>query len=248
MRTIELGEGLYQFMFDPAEGGFEGLNFLALVEGGEALFLDTGYAHLMKGALAFVESLGARPVGAVISHYHDDHAGGIPLLGGVPTWGSERYAASLDRCFPECERAALAPKNLVRGAETVALGSHSIELFPLPGHSPDSLGAIVDGRVLYAADTLLLTNEGAPILPSVHARPVSLHAESLRKLRAYLDLCFVPGHGAPLTDRAARERDIENRLAYIEAIAATPGIGLEEAQKDCDPKFLGSVWHEENSR
>jgi glyoxylase-like metal-dependent hydrolase (beta-lactamase superfamily II) len=248
MKTLELGRDLYLFMFDPEAGGFEGLNFLALVEGGEALFLDTGYAHLMKSALDFVRGLGAVPTGAIVSHYHEDHAGGIPLLGGVPTWGSEKYAASLDRCFPQAERAALAPSRLVRGPETLVLGSHTVELFPLPGHSPDSLGAIVDGRVLYAADTLLLTNEGAPILPSVHARPISLHAESLRKLRSHLDLLFVPGHGAPLADRGDREADLANRLAYIEAIAASPGIGLEEAQRGCEPKFLGSVWHEENCR
>lgn len=248
MKTIELGDHLYLFMFDPAQGGIEGVNFLALVEGGEAFFLDTGYAHLMKPALAFVESLGARPVGAVISHYHDDHAAGVSLLGGVPTWGSEHYAASLDHCFAEEQRAALAPKHLVRGPETVTLGRHRVDLFPLPGHSPDSLGAVIDGRVLYAADTLLLTNEGAPLLPSVHARPISLHAESLRKLRSYLDLRFVPGHGAPIDERAARERDLENRLAYVEAIAAAPGISLEEAQQGCDPKFLGSAWHEENCR
>jgi glyoxylase-like metal-dependent hydrolase (beta-lactamase superfamily II) len=110
------------------------------------------------------------------------------------------------------------------------------------------MGAIIDDEILYAADTLLFTNEGAPILPSVHARPVSLHAESLRALKAYLDLVFVPGHGAPVTDRAARERDLGNRIAYIEAIAASPGIALDEAQKNCDPQFLGNSWHEENYR
>jgi len=248
MKTVKLASGLYLLMFDPAPGGFEGLNILALVEGRDAFFLDTGYAPSMEAAQGFLRGLGARAVGAAISHYHADHAGGLRLLGGIETWGSDEFAASLSPGWPAGERAALAPAHRVRGRELVAFAGHEIELFSLPGHTLDSLGAIVDGEILYAADTLLLTNGGAPILPSVHARPISLHADSLRALRPYLNLVFVPGHGAPLTDRAARARDLDNRLAYIEAIAAKPGLSLEEAQADCDPKFLGSAWHEENWR
>jgi glyoxylase-like metal-dependent hydrolase (beta-lactamase superfamily II) len=246
MKTIELAEDFYLFMFDPEEGGFEGLNVLALVEGKEALFFDTGYAPMMESALGFLKKLGARPAGAIVSHYHEDHAGGLSLLGAIDTWGSADCEATIALCFPAADRPGLEPTHRVSGHERVAFGRHAIELFPLPGHSPDSLGAVVDNAILYAADTLLFTNQGAPILPSVHARPVSLHAESLASLEAYLDLVFVPGHGAPVLDRAARARDLGNRIAYIEAIAARAGISLDEAQERCDPKFVGSAWHEEN--
>jgi len=246
MNAINLGEGLTLFMFDPPPGEFEGLNFLALVEAGKALFFDTGYEENMKTALAWLEARGVRPTGAVISHFHPDHADGLALLPGLETWGGAKYDETLERCFRSERRASLAPSHIVDGPEAIRFGGHRIELFSLPGHTIDSLCAIVDGRMLYAADTLLFTNEGEPVLPSVHARPVSLHAEAIRRLVQYIELPFIPGHGAPVMEKAARELDLANRLAYLDATGASPGIDVDAAQVRCQPKFRGREWHEEN--
>jgi glyoxylase-like metal-dependent hydrolase (beta-lactamase superfamily II) len=246
MKVIDLGEGLLMFMFDPPPGEFEGLNLLALVDGDEALLLDAGYKDNLREALAHLEDIGARPVKAVISHYHPDHADGLALIPDVETWGHAAYQETLDLCFRPERHASLEPRHAISAPEALAFGSHRLELIPMPGHTPDSLCVAVDGRVMYAADLLLFTNEGAPVLPSVHARPVSLHADALRKLWHYLDMTFVPGHGAPMLDRTMRERDLANRISYVDAIAAVPGIGLDDAQRSCSPRFLGSEWHEEN--
>lgn len=246
MKVIDLGEGLLVFMFDPPPGEFEGLNLLALVDGREALLLDTGYKENLKEVLAYLESLAAKPSMAVISHYHPDHADGLALVPGLETWGHAAYQETLDRCFRPERHASLVPRHAISAPETIAFCGHRLELLPMPGHTPDSLCVAIDGRVLYAADLLLFTNEGEPVLPSVHARPVSLHADALRKLRGYLGMTFVPGHGAPVMDRATRERDLANRISYVEAIASEPGIGLDEAQASCSPRFRGSEWHEEN--
>jgi len=231
MKTIDLGEGLLCFMFDPPPGEFEGLNLLALVDGGEALLLDTGYKENLREALGHLESIGARPTKAIISHYHSDHADGLALLPGLETWGHAAYQETLDRCFRPERHASLAPRHAISAPEALAFGGHRLELIPMPGHTPDSLSVAIDGRVMYAADLLLFTNEGAPVLPSVHARPVSLHADALRKLWNYLGMTFVPGHGAPVMDRTTRERDLANRISYVEAIATRPGIGLDEARR-----------------
>lgn len=246
MKVIDLGEGLLVFMFDPPPGEFEGLNLLALVDDGKALLLDAGYKENLREALAHLEGIGAKPTKAIVSHYHPDHADGLALLPGIETWGHAAYQETLDLCFRTERHASLAPTHAVSSPEPLAFGSHLLELIPMPGHTPDSLCVAVDGRVLYAADLLLFTNEGEPVLPSVHARPVALHADALRKLWPFLDMTFVPGHGAPVLDRATRERDLANRISYVEAIASRPGIGLDEAQSSCSPRFRGSEWHEEN--
>ncbi len=246
MDAMDLGDGLTLYMFDPPDGELEGLNLMALIEDGRALLFDTGYKSSMTTALAWLEARGAVPTGAIISHYHQDHADGLALLPGIETWGSSSFAETLHLCFRPERCASLSPTRVVAAREVIDFGSHSIELLPMPGHTPDSLCAIIDGRILYAADTLLFTNQGEPVLPSVHARPVRLHVEALRQLARYIELPFVPGHGAPVMEKAARERDLANRLAYLEAIVSEPGIDVDAAQEKCMPKFLGRAWHEEN--
>lgn len=246
MRVIDLGGDILLFQAEPPPGALEGLNFLALSDGSRVLFVDVGYAENMEEALRLLSGLGHRPVGAIISHYHPDHADGLALLEGIETWGSVEYGETLRQCFGSERHASLAPVHAVSGPESLRFGRHRLELVPLGGHSPDSLGVLLDERVFYAADLLLFTNDGQPVLPSVHDRPVERHAEALRRLTPYLGYLFVPGHGAPVASRLARERDLANRLAYIEAIAARPGLSLELSQAACEPKFLGSSWHEEN--
>jgi len=246
MDAIDMGHGLTLCMFEPPPDGFEGLNMLALLEGEKALLFDAGYADNMRTVIAWLAERGASPAGAVISHYHPDHADGLALVPGLETWGSGRYAETLVRSFRSARHASLAPTHRVDGPVTISFSGHSIELIPMPGHTVDSLCAVIDGRILFAADTLLFTNEGEPVLPSVHGRPVGLHAEAIRRLWSYIELPFVPGHGAPVMEKPARERDLANRLAYLEAIAANPGIDVDAAQVDCTPKFRGREWHEEN--
>lgn len=246
MHTIDLGGDVLLFQADPPPGELEGLNFMALRDGARVLFVDAGYKDDMAAALGLLAGMGCEPAGAVISHYHPDHADGLALFEGLETWGSSEYGQTLDRCFRPERHASLVPSHEISEPETLRFGAHRLYIMPLGGHSPDSLGVSIDDRILYAADLLLFTNDGRPVLPSVHDRPVRRHAEALRRLVPYLDRLFVPGHGAPVYGRAARERDLSNRLAYVEAIAARPGLSLEEAQAACEPRFLGSEWHEEN--
>jgi glyoxylase-like metal-dependent hydrolase (beta-lactamase superfamily II) len=158
-------------MFDPPPGEFEGLNILALVDGDETLLIDAGFRENLAGVLAFLERRETRPVGAVISHYHADHADGLALLPGIETWGHAAFRESLDLSFRPERRAGLEPRHKVAAPETMGFGKHRLELIPAPGHTQDSLCVAIDRRVMYAADLLLFTNEGEPVLPSVHARP-----------------------------------------------------------------------------
>ena len=249
MKTIELDAGLFLFQVDPPAGEIEGLNFIAIVEDGRALFVDTGYAADMAAALADPALAGVLPAGAVVSHYHPDHDGGLPLLGPVDVWASDAWRATADAWREPGSAAQVAPTVLVSGRTELRFGRRLLELYPLPGHSDDSLAVVVDGAWLYAADAILLTNDGRPLVPSVHSRPVSRHIDAMDWLSDRADLVFVPGHGSVMADRGRRERDIRNRRRYLSAIAGAPGgISFADATAGCDPPFLGEAWHEHNYR
>ena len=271
MKTIPLDEGLLLYQIDPPDGGFEGLNFLVLIEGGKALFLDCGYEPNMREALADLSRRGAAPSGAIVSHYHPDHDGGLRLLGDVEIWGGESWLQSAEKWLEPGGTPSPAPEHIVRDRTELRFGKRELVIFPLPGHSDDSLAVLVDDRWLYVADAVLLANDGRPLLPSVHSRPVSRHLEAIDALDRLTSYIFIPGHGSVMSDRKERERDLRNRRLYLTAIAsaaggsaaapgssargtAAPGstepagISFDEATAGCDPPFLGREWHEHNYR
>lgn len=249
MQAITLDEGLILYQFDPPEGEIEGLNFMAIVQDGEALLLDTGYRANMDAALPDLESRGASPVGAIISHYHPDHHGGLALLGDAEVWAHYSWRATADAWQEADTPGPVEPDRIVSAPVQLHFGRRSLEIHPLPGHTDDSLAVIIDGVWLYAADALLLTNDGGPLLPSVHSRPVSTHLKAMDWLGERVAMVFIPGHGGVLSDRPARERDLLNRKRYLEAIAKASGdISFEEATAGCAPPFQGRSWHEHNYR
>ena len=249
MKVIVLDEGLYVYQFDPPAGEVEGLNFMAAVEDGKAMFLDTGYAANMAEALEDIARRGAVPAGAVVSHYHPDHSGGLALLGDLDVWASDAWHATADAWREPGGMSPVEPTLLVSERTVIRFGRRILELYPLPGHSDDSLAVIIDSVWLYAADAVLLTNDGRPLLPSVHSRPVSRHLDAIDWMADHAGLVFIPGHGAVMTDRAVRERDLGNRRRYIAAIAGADGaVSFEGATAACDPPFIGREWHEHNYR
>jgi glyoxylase-like metal-dependent hydrolase (beta-lactamase superfamily II) len=249
MQIRELDEGMLLFQAAPPPGEIEGLNFLALVAGGEALFLDTGYAADMALALAELGRRGARPVGALISHYHPDHAGGLSLLHGVEVLAGARWRETGEAWLAPGERLPVEPTRVIETATRLDFGRHRLELIPLPGHSEDSLIILIDEGWLHAADSILFGERGQPLLPSVHARPVAKHLNAIDRLLGMTERDFIPGHGPVLGERASRERDLRNRRRYLAALVAAPeGIGFAEATAGCEPAFLGEAWHAENWR
>lgn len=249
MNVISLEEGLYVYQLDPAEGEVEGLNFMVVIEDGKALFIDTGYEQNMRTALADLGRRKAVPSCAIISHYHPDHDGGLALLGGIDIWASALWRKTAEACRGPGAPGAVEPGILISKPTALRFGKRELEIHPLPGHSEDSLAVLIDDTWLYVADSILLTNEGAALLPSVHGRPISLHIEAIDWLMKRSDRSFIPGHGAILRDRAAREKDLENRRRYLVAISgAKGGITFEEATASCEPPFIGREWHEENYR
>lgn len=248
MRVLCLDEGLLVYQFDPVPGQIEGLNVMALVEGHEVLFLDTGYRANMASVLEDLESRRARPAGAIVSHFHPDHDGGLPLLGSVPVWGGEEWRSTAEASLPPGGAIAVEPTRIVEEEVALCFGRRRLVIHPLPGHSDDSLAVLIDDRWLYVADAVLLTNDGRPLLPSVHSRPVSLHLAAIDWLQGQSSRAFIPGHGAIIGDRARREADLANRRRYLEAIARSGAISFETATQGSDPPFLGREWHEENCR
>jgi glyoxylase-like metal-dependent hydrolase (beta-lactamase superfamily II) len=189
------------------------------------VLVDTGFvrgAHAIAGA---VDEL--RPRGAIVTHWHEDHAGNAPLLAarGLPML-----------MHPDCEAALRArpPVRLYRHvvwggtpplvAPLRAFDAAPLEIVPLPGHTPDHLGVWdAERRILVSGDLFL----GVKVRVAHRHEAPRLLLASLRAAAALEPRLLLDAHRGPLSDAAGRLR---GKIAWLEetiaAIEAEHGHGL----------------------
>ena len=122
----------------------------------DGVLIDTGFPHVRDDIVRAVAEL--RPAGAIVTHWHEDHAGNAPTLARtLPLWLPsyteeklrERQQVKLYRHFTWGRPAAL--DTGVRAFDTGAL-----QCIAAPGHSPDH-HVVFDPRTrtLFSADLWL---------------------------------------------------------------------------------------------
>jgi glyoxylase-like metal-dependent hydrolase (beta-lactamase superfamily II) len=169
----------------------------------EALVVDPAWN--VDALLDMAETDDMKVVGALVTHYHQDHIGGsvfgmniegVPRLlerCPVPLHVNEREAEGT------CKVTGASESDLVRHAagDEIALGGLRIRLLHTPGHTPGSQCFLVEERGmpghLVAGDTLFLGSCGRVDLPG--ASPEDMYYSLNTTLKALPDETLVyPGH------------------------------------------------------
>lgn len=174
----------------------------ALVDDAERVAVLVDAAWDPDGLVDALEGQGLTVGGAVVTHFHFDHAGGD--YAGARVAGAARLvergvAVHAQRAeVPWLTRGAgLGASDVVAhdGDDDLAVGSESVRLLATPGHSPGSQ-CLVAGGWLLTGDTLFLEGCGRTDLPG--SDPAALRA-SLERLAA-LDGALRVGAGHDYSD------------------------------------------------
>lgn len=183
-------------------------------DGGRYVLVDTGLNETSgKKALKAVREAGGEVAAILTTHAHADHFGANAAI--VKRTGARVYAPAFDEAvlrYPLLQPMSLFggadPLETLRGNflladpspvdEVVQPGAFqvegiAVEVVPLPGHSPNQVGYLVD-HVFFCADVVLpqtvLTKYKIPYLFSV-----TDHLKALDTAEAVPCRVAVPGHG-----------------------------------------------------
>jgi glyoxylase-like metal-dependent hydrolase (beta-lactamase superfamily II) len=141
------------------------------------------------------------------------------------------------------------PSIVIESDAYIHLGDRSLYLTPLPGHTRDSIGVMIEGdRILFAGDAVL------PV-PYIVWGDAANSINSLRTVRTLRPESVVQGHGDLLL-RGELGDEIESSVHYIEALvekvqylvdqrapqSAVAGIDIESCGKSRVP-LDGLVQH-----
>ena len=169
----------------------------------EALVVDPAWS--VDSLADQAEEDGMKVVGALVTHYHQDHIGGS--IFGMEIEGLERF---MERCPGPIHVQKLEAEGVAKvsgipraefrehaGGDTIALGGVKVRLLHTPGHTPGSQCFLVEEEgqpsQLVSGDTLFLGSCGRVDLPG--SDPEQMYESLNGTLRRLPDDTLVfPGH------------------------------------------------------
>lgn len=187
----------------------------ALVDVGDEKELDHKLAALRDDGIA-PEQI----VAVLITHFHDDHCGGLAKLRALtaPKVVTHRLSVEPVTLLPPIPRELV--DYTVEDGDTLEIGTLHFQVHHLPGHTHDSV-AYQLGEDLFIGD---ITFEWAGVgWMDIHwGSCVRQYHESLSKLLALAPATLYPGHGGPCALSEASILRAQNTLDILEKMDGSP--------------------------
>ena len=245
MKKIELSENFYQYQFPHSEGQHFGFNIYCLINGQEALIIDTAYVKQTEIINKDLQEQGISITQVVFSHFHPDHVSGLPALNSPKLFGNERYQKTLDKFTPKEEHVYFEGLTPLTDASTLTFGTFDLKFRLIQGHVDCGMFTIINDQFVHVADDLMASNTGEPLLPYVHIQNAKKHINSLQSLKLFRNYTLLLSHGNPIVGASNILQAIDDRLDYLHAIEPSPTpLSIEEVIKKCRCDFLHKEWHE----
>jgi glyoxylase-like metal-dependent hydrolase (beta-lactamase superfamily II) len=230
------------------------VNVGVIMNEGKATLVDTGLDRDSgRNIKRLLEAEDIQITAIINTHSHADHFGGNDYI--VRNTGAEVYAPPIEAGIiqnPLLEPIYLfhgaapirnlrnkfvlakpSPVHYVLGQGRTTIGHRELEIVPLPGHSFNQVGVLVDD-VLFCADAVfsgrVIEKYRIPVVQDVGS-----HRETLKALRDTCHTLYVPSHTEPTGDITAL---VDVNLGVVESISSDI-LGLLD-----EPKTVSEIQSE----
>ncbi|MDR2607585.1 MAG: MBL fold metallo-hydrolase [Treponema sp.] len=188
--------------------GFSNCYILGPDTGNEAVIIDPGAMN--EPMLEFIENNNYIPRAVLVTHNHPNHIHGLRTLKRI--YDPEIYAVNH---MIQKNRA-----NIIRDGDTLEIGSFSIAVISVPGHSSDSAVFRLN-HFLFTGDALSAGLVGSTA--SAYGKTIQITALRNKILSLPGDYQVFPGHGPPSTMEVERQYNA--------------GLGFSDLQRSHRPGF-----------
>lgn len=226
---------------DPAfTDAYDGHSYLIRSDEGPALLLDCGTGRGASAWLANIDGVCDRDavVGALLSHYHADHAGGAAAAtaAGFVVLGDPATVAALAVADEEVTSLRLArdagvyppdyaprPARIEPAPEHVDVGALHVTVEPTPGHCDGHLAFRLhagDDAALFSGDCIF--SGGRVSVQAIHDCRLRDYAATVERLAERSTEQLFPGHGPAVLSNASN--DIERAAAAFRSLRLPPNL------------------------
>jgi metallo-beta-lactamase class B len=166
---------------------------LVLTKSG-ALLIDTPWGiKPTESLLQYVEdSLNTRVTHCIVTHYHDDRTGGIPILKkeNITVIAGKRTAEMLK------DRVSHQPDSVLDGDEEriVVEGASVIAYYPGPGHTTDNIVVFIENEKLLFGGCFVKSIEAKDLGNIADANLAAWPASIYKVLERFDPVMTIPGH------------------------------------------------------
>jgi len=185
--------------------GFSNVYLVGNDEAKEAFVVDP--AEMNAALLGHIEKNDYELKAVFITHNHPHHVRGLKTL--LKIYNAQVYAANAS--------VAGFPCRALRDGESVSTCGYSVDVYSVPGHSPDSLAFRVGG-ILFTGDAIHAGLIGKT-LSSYNAVTLAdrLRTKILDQPEEYI---ILPGHGPPSTVGTERRFNVGLEPGYAERVTS----------------------------
>ena len=176
------------------------VNFFLYTNGSDAIAVDAGYpGGALKGQRGDLSPLPVSPdvvTHVFLTHADHDHVGKLGWFENAQVYLGEGERQMIDGTTarmagvyhsPHIDR----PYTLVADGDVIAAGAIQVRVIATPGHTPGSISLLVDGRVLFTGDTLVLQNGLVHTFYRLFNMDTATQRDSIRKLAELEDVALL---------------------------------------------------------